>query len=729
MLDPTIDTTSADSPAPPLDAPTIPGYVVLDLVGRGGMGKVYRARHVDLERIVALKVLVRDPDERSLARFRDEARAVARLQHPNIASLYEAGVADGVPFLIQEFVAGGSLSQKLAATPQDPLNAASTVEAVARAIAASHEQGVVHRDLKPGNILLTEDGTPKVTDFGVAKLLDRDSDSGAPPVEHLTRTGEIVGTPAYMPPEQAKGEPGASGVAVDVYASGALLYEMLTGRPPFQSPDIVQTLMMVIWMDPVPPRNLQPKVPRDLETICLKCLEKSPRRRYATALELADDLSRFRSGDAITARPVGLVERSWRWARRQPWQAAASGLAAAGVVGLAVGFAWVAEKNRQVNKANSDLSQSNAELIAANARLDQARAETEKILDSTLKSLDRHQFGLSDQLKSLPGGESLRIETLDQARQTLDELDALAPHRPQVTYYLADAYSRLAAAQASAGDLNRSARSYSRARETLARLAQAAPAEPTLRANRAIVGFELASILDRLGRGNEADDLRNESASTADLMLVTAADQPAVLKLNVLATARRLPVAAESGDDKALGEAMAKMADLYRRLAEREPSEPSHAIAAVEWELHRANQLISRNELKQARAILDAVRLPDAPTEPSPPLRRVRAARDEVEAALQSAQGRPEEADSAYRRAIAAYEALAIDFPAGPSDRRRTLTAWWALGDVWAKTGNKDRAAECYRKVEAVARGLVESFPDDVQLKKILESVPRPPAP
>ncbi|WP_165063410.1 serine/threonine-protein kinase [Paludisphaera rhizosphaerae] len=729
MLDPTIDATSTDTPSPPPDAPNIPGYVVLELVGRGGMGKVYRARHVDLERIVALKVLVRDPDERSLARFRDEARAVARLQHPNIASLYEAGDADGVPFLIQEFVAGGSLSQKLAATPQDPRHAAEIVEAVSRAIAASHEQGVVHRDLKPGNILLTEDGTPKVTDFGVAKLLDRGGDSGGSPAEHLTRTGEIVGTPAYMPPEQAKGEPGASGVAVDVYATGALLYEMLTGRPPFQSPDVVQTLMMVIWMDPVPPRNLQPKVPRDLETICLKCLEKSPKRRYATALELADDLNRFRNGEAIAARPVGLVERAWRWARRRPWQAAASGLAAAGVVGLAVGFAWVAEKNRQVNKANTDLSQSNAELIAANARLDQARAETEKILDSTLKSLDRHQFGLSDQLKSLPGGEALRIEALDQARQTLDDLDALAPHRPQVTYYLADAYSRLAAAQASAGDLNNSARSYKRARETMGRLAESSTTDRTLQANRGILGFELASILDRLGRGDEADALRSESASTADQMLATAPDHPAVLKLNVLATARKLPDAAESGDDRALVAAMEKMADLYRRLAEREPSESGHAIAAAEWELHRANQLISRNELKEARSILDAVRLPDAPNEPSPPLRRVRAARDEVEAALQAAQGRPEKADAAYRRAIAAYEALAVDFPAGPGDRRRTLTAWWALGDVWTKAGSRDRAAECYRKVEAVARGLVESFPDDVQLKRLLESVPHPPGP
>ena len=277
-----------------------------------------------------------EADAHLLRRFHEEARAVARLQHPNIAQLYEAGSADGCPYFAQEFLDGGSLSQALAGRPQPPSDAAALVETVARAVQHSHTEGILHRDLKPGNILLARkseirnlksekdepdsvssfefrisDFVPKVADFGLAKTFETANASTKPDSGGaLTRTGEILGTPSYMPPEQASGVVTNIGPTVDVYALGAVLYEVLTGRPPFQAPDAVQTLLLVQTREPVSPRTLQPDLPRDLETICLKCLEKSPSKRYESARELADDLRRFLDGQPILARPAGPVERA-----------------------------------------------------------------------------------------------------------------------------------------------------------------------------------------------------------------------------------------------------------------------------------------------------------------------------------------------------------------------------------------------------------------------------------
>jgi WD40 repeat protein len=312
--------------------PRVPGYEVLGVLGRGGMGVVYRARHVALKRLVALK-LIRSgpeahPEERQ--RFRREALAVARLQHPNIVQVYEVGEHDGVPYLALEYAAGGSLAQQLRGAPQAPGPAAQLLETLARAVHAAHQAGVVHRDLKPANVLLTADGVPKVTDFGLAKQLESESVQ--------TETTAILGTPGYMAPEQAGGRARQVGPSADVYALGAILYELLTGRPPFLAETVLATLEQVRTRDPVPPTRLQPGVPRDLETICLKCLHKEPARRYPTAEALADDLGRFLKHEPIRARPVGLGERALKWARRRP---AIAALSAALVVGSVLSFAAV----------------------------------------------------------------------------------------------------------------------------------------------------------------------------------------------------------------------------------------------------------------------------------------------------------------------------------------------------------------------------------------------------
>jgi serine/threonine protein kinase len=280
--------------------PHVPGYEVLEELGRGGMGVVYKARQKGLERDVALKMILSGAhagaDE--IRRFRTEAEAIAKLQHPNVVQVFEIGEHQGQPFISLELCAGGGLDSRLAGTPMPAGEAAKLVRQLAGAVQAAHEAQVVHRDLKPANVLLTADGTPKITDFGLAKKLDE---------QGLTRTGAVVGTASYLAPEQASGAKDVGPLA-DVYSLGAILYECLTGRPPFKAATMLDTLEQVVQQTPAPPRLLNPNVPEDLETVCLKCLEKEPHRRYASAEQVAEELGRYLLGEPIEARPPGWVE-------------------------------------------------------------------------------------------------------------------------------------------------------------------------------------------------------------------------------------------------------------------------------------------------------------------------------------------------------------------------------------------------------------------------------------
>jgi WD40 repeat protein len=333
--------TPADAPSPAKGALPLhlAGYEVLGELGRGGMGVVYKARHLALNRVVALKMILAGAHAgpHQLARFRTEAEAAARLQHPNVVAIHEVGEADGMPFLALEFVDGGTLEKKLAGTPLPCGEAARLVQTLAGAVQHAHERGVVHRDLKPANVLLGADGSPKVADFGLAKWLADDLAGPTRP----THTGAVLGTPSYVAPEQAGGEAKTVGPAADVYALGAILYECLTGRPPFKAATPLETLLQVTTEEPAAPTRLQPKVPRDLETVCLKCLRKEPHRRYASAQELADDLGRFLAGRPITARPAGAAERLIKWTGRYPGVATLAALLFATV---AAGFALVTWK-------------------------------------------------------------------------------------------------------------------------------------------------------------------------------------------------------------------------------------------------------------------------------------------------------------------------------------------------------------------------------------------------
>lgn len=299
-------------PGVTLALPAVVGYEMIEELGRGGMGVVYKALQVNLNRVVALKMLVA-PGAVSLRtrdRFRREAEAVAALRHPGVVPVYEVGEEAGCPYLTMEFVPGGSLDRRLNGSPVPEEYAARLLVALARAVQHAHEHGVIHRDLKPANVLLDEAGAPKLADFGLAKRLVAD-DAG------LTGSGDLIGTPSYMAPEQAGGA-AAVGPWTDVYGLGAILYELLTGRPAFRAANAVATLLLIRESPPMPPRRIRAGLPRDLETICLKCLAKDPLRRYATAADLAADLERFLAGKPVQARPPRTVDRVVKWARRHP---------------------------------------------------------------------------------------------------------------------------------------------------------------------------------------------------------------------------------------------------------------------------------------------------------------------------------------------------------------------------------------------------------------------------
>ncbi len=321
----------ADSPAGgPKDLfPQVPGYEVLGILGEGGMGVVYRARQVALKRTVALKMIreAGEAETEMVARLRTEAEALARLQHPNIVQVHEIGDHQGKPYFSQEFCEGGSLHQRLADHALPPGQAADLVEVLARAMQAAHQANVIHRDLKPANVLLGADGTPKISDFGLAKKLDEVGQ---------TQLGTAMGTPSYMAPEQARGHVHEISPATDVYALGAILYECLTGRPPFKAASPLDTILQVLHDDPLPPSRLNHSCPRELEVICLKCLQKRRADRYASAGLLADELRRYREGKPLLARPAGAGERFVKWARRSPAQAAALAASLAFVLAVVV---------------------------------------------------------------------------------------------------------------------------------------------------------------------------------------------------------------------------------------------------------------------------------------------------------------------------------------------------------------------------------------------------------
>lgn len=414
--------------------PYIPGYEILGELGRGGMGVVYKARQVGLSRFVALKMILVGAyaGTEEIARFRTEAESVARLKHPNIVQIHEIGEHSGMPYFSLEYCEGGSLATKLSGTPLPPLEAAKLVKTLALAVDAAHQKNIIHRDLKPHNVLLAEDGTPKITDFGLAKKLNTIGDLAGPGRQlgedaGLTRSGAVMGTPSYMAPEQAAGKTKEIGPAADVYALGAILYECLTGRPPFKAATAVDTILQVLCDEAIPPARLNREIPRDLDTICLHCLQKEPPRRFLSALAVADDLGRYLAGEPIRARPVGLVERTVKWARKRPAAAALAAMVILALVAGAAALIWHQKvRNDLTAQALCDrlLTANTSDVAAIVADMGPYRPRVDPILKHAYKQAE----GLRDNRKQLHASLALLPVDPTQAEYLCERLLDADPH-------------------------------------------------------------------------------------------------------------------------------------------------------------------------------------------------------------------------------------------------------------------------------------------------------------
>jgi tetratricopeptide (TPR) repeat protein/tRNA A-37 threonylcarbamoyl transferase component Bud32 len=413
-----------------VNLPRIPGYEVVSLLGRGGMGVVYKARHLRLNRAVALKMLIAGayagPKER--ARFQREAEAVASLHHPHIVQVYDVGDHQGWPYFTMELLEGGSLAKALAGTPQPAMRAAALLTTLAEAVQVAHQGGIVHRDLKPTNILFAADGTPNIADFGLARHFD-----GEPA---LTLSGARMGTPSYMAPEQVVGKPEAVGPAADIYSLGAILYEMLTGRPPFRGETASETERQVIADDPVPPSRLNPRVPRDLETICLKSLHKDPERRYADAGALVEDLRRFMDGRPIQARRISLFQRAWRWCCRNP-SGAALAVTILALVGLSLGGALWVQRQHLERRLEAELRQERARLAIEEALGHQENLSQRGLWEDAKVMLARAETRLDD-----AGSDELR-RRLARAQTELEQAMSAEAEDPGLVLRLAKAEAEL----------------------------------------------------------------------------------------------------------------------------------------------------------------------------------------------------------------------------------------------------------------------------------------------
>jgi tetratricopeptide (TPR) repeat protein len=745
-------------------------FEVLEELGRGGAGVVYKARQKSLQRLVALKVLsapgpAGGPE---MERFRAEARLAAGLIHPSIVQIYEVGESNGQPYLCLEHVAGGTLSQRLAGAPLPAAQAATLGETLARAVHYAHERGVIHRDLKPANVLLSVSGrsqsgvgsaplserplnewVPKITDFGLAKKLDE---------QGLTQTGAILGTPSYMAPEQAAGGGKTVGPAADVYALGAVLYECLTGRPPFRGATILQTLEQVRTQEPAPPRSLQPGVPRELETICLKCLEKDPKRRYATALALAEDLRRFGAGEPIVARPVGAVGRAVKWARRRPALAALVAVSAAAVLALALGGWWSsvrlraalgrAERNRDRAEANLDKAFAAVDRLLGSVAEERLKdvPEMDEVRQQLLKDAlalcqdlagqeeanedkGRHQVALAHwrlgRIRSLLGQTDQAEEDLRVARAMQEELVARFPEDPTYLDEFADICESQYGLYAKLGRREEAHAAASRAATLWDALA---PHGPRYRARLAGVCIPLAGLAGEVGQAREAEDLLRRSV---ELRTQLVRENPGLdyyayeLALSHYWLGRYLQ---PRGDRKAAEQAYRAAQALCEPLCRAHPERRDYQDVLIGT---YGNLALVVGEDRSRRAEAEALqrqRLEKAEAQAQDYPRRV-----DVQNGLATAlynyglvlEGldRRKEARDLYARAAQIRERLVRENPGQPDLRAELAQTFDVLGLACAHLGQLGPSQDYFRRARDLLDPLVRQHPENVEYGVSLGSV------
>jgi serine/threonine-protein kinase len=697
-------------------APAVAGYDILGELGRGGMGVVYKARHVRLNRTVALKMVLAGAHAGAdrLARFFTEAEAVAQLAHPNIVQIYEVGEHDGLPYFSLEYVAGGSLAQRLGGKPLPAREAARTVRLLADAVASAHAKGVVHRDLKPANVLMTEAGEPKITDFGLAKRLESDSSQ--------TRSGTLMGTPNYMAPEQARGDTHAVGPAADVWALGVILYECLTGRTPFVGTSIVDTLRQVQGHEPVPPGRLEPGTPADLETVCLKCLQKEPAKRYGSAKDLADDLGRFLAGRPIVARPVGPAERAWRWCRRNPRVAGLTATVLFLLVAVAAGSVAVAyriSRERAAAVAARDLADENARRADRNARdelaartlADQkardeqaARERADRAADEARQARaaadanakvasDQAALALSTlqilvdkvqtQLDDAPRTQRLKADLLRAAMDGLRQVARHAEKSSSTEATMAAAHMRMGHMFRQLGDTEEAFRQYQLCHEITRKRAAANPTRDASQAN-------LAATLTVLG--DMSQELRRDMAAALDYYRQAAAVRERVYLRPHGGDGKVDPLVAK----QALAEAHTRVAVTVLRLGD-----PAGSAADF------GKALALREELVRDRPGNDALRQD---------LARTYNALGEVS----FRGGDPDKARGYFDRCLAERDRLAAAKPDNRRFKRELAAACGNSGDFLLRCGDVAAARPLCDRSLALSRELADSDPDNAEDRRAL---------
>ena len=703
-------------------------FEILGVLGRGGMGVVYKAKQKQLKRIVALKMIlggVHASDE-DLRRFRQEAEASARLQHPNIVQIHEVGEMDGKPYFSLEFVDGGSLSGKMANEPQPAFPAAQLIEILARAMHYAHQRGIVHRDLKPANILLanapldgsstapvTAFGIPKITDFGLAKRMDVDLGQ--------TQSGAILGTPSYMAPEQAGGRIREIGPCTDIYALGAILYDLLTGRPPFKANTLADTLQQVQMVEPVSPGRLQPQVPRDLATICLKCLNKEPKKRYETSLALAEDLGRFLAGEPIQARPASLLERSIKWSKRRPTAAALIGVSVLSFVALGAG-GWYSAASLYYK--NLEISEKNQKILEANDLANNERVRAEDNLESALGALDGVMTELSVNLDEVPQMEKPRLKILNNALLLFGHLHTEDKKTPNARFKSARAKERLGEVEMLLDKLTPAETAYKDAEAEFLELVALSPKHPEYRAELARTCHDEGLLFRKKGLQSEAADAFRESIRQRDELVKEFPEDPIYLKDlaqstywlgTCLVRIKGKQVEAEKMYEAAIGmqkklltlKSDRRDASDLRRDFERDQARMLNNLGLLQGVTGRKAEAIKTFNLAGGIQKRLAAEFPEIPT-----IRREQA-RSLHNLAFQQwdTQGQRVTAEETFGKAIDLLEVLVREFPSVPAYRDELASFYRTRGGLFEDADRMSVAEQAYRKALDIHLELVKDFP------------------
>jgi serine/threonine protein kinase/Tfp pilus assembly protein PilF len=697
---------------------TIAGYQILGELGRGAMGVVYKARQQRLNRVVALKMILSGghASATELARFRIEAEAVAHLDHPNIVQVYEVNEHNGNPFFSLEFIDGDSLAKKTDGTPQPVRHAAEMVRVLAGGMYAAHQRGIIHRDLKPANILLTKDGTPKITDFGLAKRID-DKES------NNTRTGAILGTPSYMAPEQAQGRTKDTGPEADIYSLGAILYDLLTGRPPFRGETVLDTLQQVQNTEPVPPSRLQPKVPRDLETICLKALSKEPARRYQTALELGDDLGRFLDGLPVQARPTPLWERGLKWARRHPAPAALAAVSVLALVSiLTFAFLWLdadrraAEEGERQQAALASLEtdrRKEAERLTKIAEKERARAEAnfKNAREAVDEMLTRVGY---EEVAHVPQMEKVQRDLLLKALAFYERFLLQKSTDPVIRYETGRAHLRVADIHEILGEYNEAEISYGVALTTMAELTADYPKQGVYRRERANAANNLGNLLRVTGHVGDAEHRYREALALRKQLVADFPREPEYrLKLsesyNSLGLVLKMVGRARDAEN-ALGESQ----KLLEVLNGEYPSHRAYAQELARSHNNRGAMLAFLGKTKEAGLhFKEAQQLFQDLAKKD---RKVAGFRQELAVAYKHTGDLlrdmdPRGAEAAYKEALKLRRALVLELPSVPTYKQELAASHAELAVLLQATGRQAEADKEFTQALEIRSKIASEFP------------------